>query len=394
MGKGNIFGGGTQNALETTMRTCHALGALVLALVLFALPPAAAGAADLTVTATELSPPVLMQGDTGTLTITLANGGSDTVGVRRVFLLGVPQNVIPLNDPYQTVGDIGAGTSRVFTFLIRADGPDTTYYPRFVVDFRDAGSLNLPVPVVVKSRELSLSLQVRPETFSRERRELVVVRVGNPRSNTVNGVTLTMDGEGVEVFPASYFIGDLAPDRVATVSMNVTPYRDTTLTFRLDYYNGVNLHSRELSLPIGLDDDRKRADLVASNLVVQTVEGRYQVTGDVSNAGLEPANAVTVTVGGNATPVDPYRSYVIGSLEPDDFASFELSFTADAPGEIPLVLQFKDNDGRTTTREIPFRLDARSGSSSQEGLPIPLVAIGVAAVVIVAGAVAYSWKRR
>jgi len=376
------------------MRTCFLLGAVVLALILVAFPPAGAGAADVTVTSTGLSPPVLMQGDTATLTITLTNGGTDTVGVRRVFLLGVPQKLTPLNDPYQTVGDLGAGTSRAFTFLLRADGPDTTYYPRFVVDFRDEGSLNFPVPVEVKSRELSLSLQVRPETFSRERRELVVVRVGNPRSNTVNGVTLAMAGEGVEVMPATYFIGDLSPDGIASVSLNVTPYQDTTLTFRLDYYNGANLHSSELALPLTLDDDRKKADLVASNLVVQTVEGRYHLTGEVSNAGLEAANAVTVTVGGSATPVDPYRFYVIGSLEPDDFASFELSFTAEGPGEIPLLLQFKDTDGRITTSEIPVRLDAGAGTGSTEGWPLSLVAIAVAAVVVVAGAVVYSWKRR
>jgi len=376
------------------MRTCLVPGALVLALILFAVPPVGAAAADVTVTSIRLSPPVLSQGDTATLTITLTNGGSNAVGVKRVFLLGVPQTVIPLNDPYQTVGDIGAGTSRTFTFLLRADGPDTTYYPTFVVDYRDEGSLNQPVPVEVNSRELTLSLQVRPETFSKDRQELVVVRVGNPRSNTVNGVTLSGEGAGVEVIPATYFIGDLAPDRVATVSLNVTPYEDSTLTFRLKYSNGVNLHSRELILPLRLDDNLKKADLVASNLVVQTVEGRYQLTGDVSNAGLEAANAVTVTVGGNAVPVDPYRSYVIGSLEPDDFASFELSFTAEAPGEIPLLLQFKDSDGRITTTAIPVRLDTSTGTGSAEGWPLPLVAIAVAAMVVVAGIVAYSWKRR
>jgi len=376
------------------MRTCLVLGVVALALILLAVPPAGAAAADVTVTATSLSPPVLIQGDTATLTLVLTNGGSDTVGIRRVYLLGVPQKVIPLNDPYQTVGDMGAGTSRTFTFLLRADGPDTTYYPSFMVDYRDEGSLNLPVPVQVNSRELSLSLQVQPDTFARDRQELVVVRVGNPRTNTVNGVTLSAEGDGVDVIPATYFIGDMAPDGVATVSLNVTPYRDTNLTFRLKYANGVNLHTRELVLPIRIQDDRMKADLVASNMVVQTVEGRYQLTGDVSNAGLEAANAVTVTVGGNATPVDPYRFYVIGSLEPDDFASFELSFTAEGPGEIPLILQFKDSDGRVTTTAIPVRLDTTAGTGSDTGWPPSLVAVAVIAVVVVAGVVVYSWKKR
>lgn len=376
------------------MKTCHALGALVLVLVLLAIPPAWAAAADVTVTTTTLSPPVLIRGDTATLTVTLKNGGSDAVGIRRVFLRGIPQKVVPLNDPYQTVGDLGAGTARTFTFLLRADGPDTTYYPTFVVDYRDEGSLNLPVPVEVNSRDLSLSLQSRPETFSRERRELVVVRAGNPRTNTVNGVTLSMEGEGVEVIPSTFFIGDLAPNHISSVSLNVTPYRDTTLTFRLEYSNGANRHSTTLLLPITLDDDLKKADLVASNLVVQAVEGRYQLTGDISNAGLEAANAVTVTAGGSATPVDPYRIYVVGSLEPDDFASFELSFTAPGPGEIPLIVQFKDTEGRTTTTVIPVRIDSTAGTGSSEGWSLPMVALVVAALVAVAGIIAYSWKKR
>jgi hypothetical protein len=376
------------------MRTCLVIGIVALSLVLLALPPAGAAAADVTVTSISLSPPVLIQGDTATLTITLTNGGTDPVGIKRVFLLGVPQMVIPLNDPYQTVGDLGAGTSRTFTFLLRADGPDTTYYPSFGVDYRDEGSLNLPVPVQVDSRELALSLQVHPDTFARERRELVVVRVGNPRTNTVNGVTLSTEGEGADVVPASYFIGDMPPDSVATVSLNATPYRDTDLAFLVKYANGINLHTRELVLPIRLEDDRKKADLVASNLVVETEGGRYRLTGDVSNAGLEAANAVTATVGGDATPVDPYRFYVIGSLEPDDFASFELTFTAEGPGEIPLVLQFKDSDGRVTTTTIPVRLDTTAGSGSDEGWPMAVVAVAVISLVIVAGIVAYSWKKR
>ena len=376
------------------MRTFLVPGIVALALILLAVSPAGAAAADVTVTSISLTPPVLIQGDTATLMVTLTNGGDDAVGIRRVFLLGVPQKVIPLNDPYQTVGDIGAGTSRAFTFLLRADGPDTTYYPSFVVDYRDEGNLNLPVPVQVDSREPTLSLQVQPDTFARGRKELVVVRVGNPRTNTVNGVTLSAGGVDVDVVPASYFIGDMTPDGVASVSLNVTPYQDTDLTFRLKYANGVNLHTRELVLPIRLEDDLKKADLVASNVVVETDGGRYRLTGDVSNAGLQAANAVTVTVGGDATPVDPYRFYVIGSLEPDDFASFELTFTATGPGEIPLIMEFKDSDGRVTTLSVPVRLDTAAGSSGEGEWPVALVAVAVIVLVAVAGIVAYSWKNR
>jgi len=61
---------------------------------------------------------------------------------------------------------------------------------------------------------------------------------------------------------------------------------------------------------------------IVSNLEVKTTGGAFEVTGDITNAGLSTANAVTVTSLPPAEPADPYRSYVIGALKPDDFRQF------------------------------------------------------------------------
>lgn len=376
-------------------RTFRAMAALVIVCAPLLLSAAAdADASDVTVSGIRISPDVLMQGDTATVTLSVENRGDTSVAVRRAFLLGEPGLIRALNDPYQTVGDIGAGNSRDFSFLIRADGPDGTYYPRFVLEFRDANSLSVPIPVEVKSTELALSVLDRPDRFSRGKKDTVTVLIGNPRTADVTGVNLLMEGEGLEITPASYFIGALAPDASARVSFNVTPGEAGNLSITAAYQNGANLHEKTILLPLMLDDDLKRASLVASNLVVTRDGGTYRMTGDVSNAGLEVANAVTVTAGGGAVPVDPFRSYVVGSLNPDDFASFEISFTAGNASSVLLLLQFKNRDGRIFSERTEVPLASASGSGeAAPSLPPAVLLLGALAVVV-AGIILYSWKKK
>ena len=374
---------------------CRALVALAIicAPIIFA-AAADADATDVTVTGILISPSVLMRGDTATVTLSIENRGSTSVAVRRAFLLGEPNLIRTLNDPYQTVGEIGGGNSRDFSFLLRADGPDGTYYPKFTLDFRDAGSLTIPLPVVVKSTELAVSVLERPDRFSRERKDTVTILIGNPRINEVTGVNIVMEGEGLDITPASYFIGTLKADASTRVSFNITPHQAGNLSTTVSYQNGVNLHTKEITTPIALDDDLMRASLVASNLVLTSEGSTYHLTGDVSNAGLEVANAVTVTAGGGAVPVDPFRSYVVGSLNPDDFASFEVSFQARNASSVLLLLQFKDRDGRIfSERNEVLLTPASTQASGTSGFPLGPVLLLVLALAV-GGIIIYSWKKK
>jgi hypothetical protein len=376
----------------TPLRVMAAVVIICVPLLLAA--AADADASDVTVSGIRISPQVLMRGDTATIALTIENRGGTSVAVRRAYLLGEPNLIRALNDPYPTVGDIGSGNTREFSFLVRADGPDGTYYPKFVLDFRDANSLSVPVPLVVKSTEPVLSVLDRPDRFSRGKKDTVTVLIGNPRTSDVTGLSLHMEGEGLDITPSSYFIGTLKPDASDTVSFNVTPQEAGNLTITASYLNGVNPHAKNITLPITLDDDLRQAFLVASNLAITRDGSTYRMTGDISNAGLEVANAVTVTVGGPAVPVDPFRSYVVGSLNPDDFASFEISFQAANASSVPLLLQFKDRDGRifSDRTEVPL---APASAPARAAPSLPPVALLVGAIgIVVAGIILWSWKKR
>jgi hypothetical protein len=247
----------------------------------------------------------------------------------------------------------------------------------------------------VENTPLKVSVVSRPDTFAIGKKDKVNISIGNPRSDVVNGVIVYIQGNELDVTPSSYFIGSLDPDRSREVSFSMTPQQPSDVTLRVDYKNGINPHIETLTLPLRMGDSKKQADPILSNIVIKAKTGYYSLTGDVTNAGLEVANSVVITTSGGVTPVDPYRSYVVGSLKPDDFSSFENTFTAENVTRAEIIVNFKDSDGNLFTRstmvDIPAEVPAAGGATS---MPLPVIALLAAIVVVIAAVIIYSWRRR
>ncbi|KUL02175.1 MAG: hypothetical protein XE10_0779 [Methanoculleus marisnigri] len=378
------------------MKPIHLAIITLFCAVLAVVGPASAGPADITVTSSATDPPVLMKGDTGTLTVTIQNNGPDTVAIRSARLYG--SGVVPLSDSYASVGEIGAGNSKTFTFTVRADGGEGTFYPQFVLDFRDgAGSLRYPVPVQVEDTPLSASVIGKPDSFSEGRTAEITVRVGNPRPNAASGVQVIPQGTGITVTPTGGFIGALAPDGSATVVFNLIPTTETDVAFQVIWRNGINTHTTDLVLPISFGEDKRQADPVITNVEVTPIAGGYRIVGDVMNAGLESARSVLVTPGVPATPIDPFRVYVVGTLDPDDISSFEVTFRADAgTTEVPIAVEYRDDDGNryaATTMVGVGGVAAAPLEGQDSGIPIAGIVIVALVALGIAGAIYYSWRR-
>ena len=377
------------------MKPIHLAIITLFCAVLAVVGPASAGPADITVTSSATDPPVLMKGDTGTLTVTIQNNGPDTVAIRSARLYG--SGVVPLSDSYASVGEIGAGNSKTFTFTVRADGGEGTFYPQFVLDFRDDGSLRYPVPVQVEDTPLSASVIGKPDAFSEGRTAEITVRIGNPRPNAASGVQVIPQGTGITVTPTGGFIGALAPDGSATVVFNLIPTTETDVAFQVIWRNGINTHTTDLVLPISFGEDKRQADPVITNVEVTPIAGGYRIVGDVMNAGLESARSVLVTPGAPATPIDPFRVYVVGTLDPDDISSFEVTFRADAgTTEVPIAVEYRDDDGNryaATTMVGVGGVAAAPLEGQDSGIPIAGIVIVALVALGIAGAIYYSWRR-
>jgi PKD repeat protein len=207
-------------------------------------------------------------------------------------------------------------------------------------------------------------------------------------------VTVTPEGDGFLVTPSGVFLGTLGPDGSSIVTFNVTPLRQTFIRFRANFKNGINPHTSTLTLPLSTVENRLAADPVLTNIHVTTELGAIHVSGDVTNVGLETARSVTVTTQGGVTPVDPYKVYVVGSLEPDDIASFEVTFRSKTTvGEVPLLVTYKDRAGNiiTSTSNVEISSQALSDQATEPSrftnLLVWMFVILIAAVFI------YFWRR-
>ncbi|HQN91388.1 MAG TPA: hypothetical protein PK336_03870 [Methanoculleus sp.] len=369
---------------------------LALSAALALASPAAAVTADIAVVSSSLDPPVMMSGDTGTLTIVVQNNGADPVAIQSARLYG--KGVVPTTDPYLAVGEIGGGNTRSFTFTVRADAGEGTFYPTFILDFRDGGSLRYPVLIQVDDTPLSISMVKKPDAFSEGRTAGITFMVGNPRPNAVSGVQVVPEGTGFSVTPTSGFVGGLEPDASGTVTFNLTPETETDVTFRVVWRNGINTHTTDLVLPVTFGEDKKRANPVITNVEVTPISGGYRIVGDVMNAGLESARSVMIAPASPAIPIDPFRVYVVGTLDPDDISSFEVTLRVDAAVEdVPLVVEYRDDDGNlyTSTRTVglgggtvaPVKEEESGGFPVLGAVVVLLIALGVA------GAIYHSWKR-
>jgi hypothetical protein len=321
-----------------------------------------------------VEPATFMPDDAGTITVDISNGGTAPVAIYRAEILS--QDIKVLNyQTYDSVGAIGPGTTMQFTFRIKPEVEDGMYFPMFYLDFTDAGSLRYPVPLEVDSTPVTVSVVSAPASFSSGTKEQVVLSVSNPRNNAVNSVTAIPGGDGIRSTQSSVFIGTLEPDEEKKATFEITAERDTTMAFDVSYRNGNNLHHLVLEMPVTVGEGGTAAEMVVNNVEVVQAGSTFTLSGDVTNAGLRDAKSVKVTVDSPAVPVDPNPVYVIGALEPDDFSSFEVTCTVRDVSSIPLIIQYRDKDGKVFEDRVNISIRSTAvpasgeASGASQGLP-------------------------
>jgi hypothetical protein len=341
---------------------------------------------------TTFYPAVFFTGDRGTATYTVMNSNTNT-SVMLNHGSFYDDAVRLLSGTYDFSNTLGPLQSRAFTFSIIADTKEGDYYPTFTLSFYDS-SLYHKTLLQVDNTPLEITVVDMPDAFTRGKKKMVYMQVANPRKNDVRNVVLEVAGDGIAATPARTFIGNLASGAKVPVNFTITPEKATTVLLTLNYNNGDNPHKTTIELPVIFGVDKKQADPVISNVQVKTQAGMYHVTGDVNNAGLETANTVMVTARSPAVPQDPYKTYVVGALKPDDFGSFEVTFTTEPGTEaIPLELSYKDTDGNiyTSVQDVKISSAGLSASATEGGSSnmLPVAAAIVIVLVFVGGWIYY-----
>ena len=370
-----------------------AVGFFVLPACAYTTPEGIKESGKVYVSGVTMDPATLFSGDKCTITYSVTNGNANqSVAVNHVTF-GESKDIHLVSDTYDTNTNIGPLQTREFVFFTTTDSSDGSYFPTFSLSFRDADSIYYRTLVKVDNTELILAVLDKPDTFAKDKKDTLSLQIANPRQNDVKNVVLRVSGDGITATPSEKFIGTLASGTATNVTVAVTPEKETSLDLTVTYDNGDNHHSVSENLPITFGTDKKKATPQVSNVKVKLDNGVYDVTGDITNAGLTTANGVSVAAQSPAVPKDPYQSYVVGALKPDDFGSFEVTFTANGASSIPLQISYKDTDGNVITSRHDIALTAADSAQTQNS-PNTLPIIAIILLIAVGGGYLYYRRKK
>ena len=364
----------------------------------------------------SIEPGVLMPGDTGTVTVELRNMASGEVYVQEddetfdmnAYIASATlegNKAINILDGMQTdVGLLGPGDYIRLTFNIKANENATNgmhFLELEVVGGSDMYNLNYRIPVKVDDRDLKIIVSDMPPTLMKEY-STINVEVVNLRPNDITGVIITPKGNDVVFFPANVFVGTINGGNKSTATFTLNTMTSTKgnkeMQFSTTYFNGDNLHtSSDTNYNIEVVN---QSALILSSLEIESTGNVYSITGDINNFGTTDAKNVMISImtNENITPVQPYEKYFVGTLESDDFSSFELSASTQGSNveEIPVLIEFRNTNNAYAYIKENISVQKRTVSVSSDSGGMSFIMIGFVAIICIAvfGIIAYSWKKR
>ena len=321
-------------------------------------------ASQIYVSSYDLEPAVFYPYEKGTVTVHLANPTSTSLGLSGANLISQYINIEDL-DSFNTMTTLGSGSTVDYAFVITMDTTDGTYYPLFTVtpDTWSLTAVHSRVKVVVDSKDLEATVSEKPDAFALNTKESVNLTVVNPRAGALDSITITPTGDGITVSPQEKYISSLDARSSVEVPFTITADKETNVTFHITYQNGDNVHTKDLVLPVNIGTDNTAALPIVNNMVLTNKGTYYDLTGDITNAGITNAKGLVVTVGSPATGTGTYPEYAIGSLAADDSGSFDLTFTTNDISSVPLVMHWKNSDGDNFEVTKVVNLKTVSGST-------------------------------
>ncbi len=400
-------------------RSCLLLLFLVTAMLVV---PVSADPPSVIVSDVRLSPPVLMPGDQGLVSITLTNTASGSVrtessGAETGLSVSTSTEINPVIDQVtldggreirvlggdrQYRGVLGPSQSITLPFLIEAPSYAGVFFPVLTVRLEEGGTLKYPVAVNVNTpiaglRQPALVLsQSTVGPFAPGERASIALSLLNAGNADATDVLLRIGGNGTGLIP----IGS------RTVHLPAAP-RGSNHTFTLDLQvdRSAGAGLRELPVEVAYTavdgarvlgtemlgvDLRGRGELAVASVKTDPVRVRegeeFDLVVRMDNTGTGDARAVSARID---LPLAGTREAFVGTVRPGSNAPAVFALTADRAGEFEYEFNasYEDDWGSHATARVLHLSVAPSGNALTTGLLVLAALVG--AVVLVAW-----WRRR
>jgi hypothetical protein len=302
----------------------------------------------------QLSPEILMPGDTAILTLQVRNaetvatqtttsGSSPYDSTTITRTLGVDINniwIVPAQSggkqiratsTYSDLGYLTTGTSIEVNFKLLVDEniSEGMYFPTAKIDVSGGTDVQYPLLMKVSNSTVDLLQTSVPSKISKGGTTDIIITAVNKRENAVNEVIITPHGDNVDFVPSSYFLGTLAAKTSQDIVFSIKPLGlgAQNLTFDVSYKNGDNRHTNSLHVPVTIIQALDVAPIITNFPISITKGGSSRINIEVYNAKTEKITGVLITPICDATVIP--SQYFIGSMDPDDVFSASFDIYAD-----------------------------------------------------------------
>lgn len=278
----------------------------------------------------------------------------------------------------------------------------------------DYHSYTYPVYVEVSEPEVKAGLSATGPENESENIEVSLTNFGNTNLTDVE-ITATASGDDFD----SNFVRDVSPESSQVTTFDTSGIVSDTVEFTATYDAAGASHSTSLETNIN-EETQVPGEIRLTAIDWSRAGSGVMIEGDAANLGGTDADSVLVRINNtdNIRPVSPSGEYFVGGVEASEFATFELTAQTDSnASSVPVVITYiVDNERVTTTQQVDLTAAAASASFSgppgdgaasggdasgprseatgSGGLPLRLLAGGVAVITILLAGVAYRWRSK
>jgi len=339
----------------------------------------------------DVPPTVFDAGKMQTFTVELRNLGEETLenvtvkivsGGTPITILGINERFIKSIEPYST-------ENTQFSLYIEESAESKGYNLPISVFYQkkwETIEYNATVGIRIIGKKPVLKINAEPITMKIGEEKDIKIEVTNKGNAIANDIKCSLSSDSIALLsPSSKFIKSLLPEQSEIITYTITS-------------NVSGVHSLLLNVTYGNTSENVstnckvvgKPDLVLTGLEINKNESIYEITGNIANVGMDKALYVVLSV---EKGVYPYKDYFIGTLEPNDFASFELHSSSSSQ-EIPVKIVYRDvfNNLEEEDRSVEIEKKTQGGGETQQvSFWVYLLTVFIAVLII--GIIVYSWTR-
>ncbi|MCX6690544.1 MAG: S-layer protein, partial [Methanoregula sp.] len=359
----------------------------------------------------QLTPSILMPGDTGTLSFTIRNtnqnsniqqnsgiyqGGFATttstdinVFIENIHLEG--NGIVVKTPDFERFGAIGPGQSVPVTFLVQAPVKDGIYFPEIWIDIKDGTSTRYPVPVnvnthiaVVKKPELILQKTI-PEGVIPGDDFNVTLNLRNDGDSRADDIAISINSSTSAIAlksPANFYLDHLDPGTDSGFSLQFASdkksplgLRDLSVSIRSLNPDGTITNQVEhIGIPV-----KGKAEIGIKSLTTDPIRinsgDPFTIVLRIENTGTDDAKSVQASVD---LPMTGNKAAFVGKIGPDNDAPALFYLKDTGSGDIPYTLrvQYSDEYGDHTVEKKLTLSVAPANNSGLILMVVALIAIG------------------